>query len=376
MSTNYFLYFANSIFILFCSTSLLNSKPLQIIKERKNCTVNVSVLDSSLENKAIKILFGQPDKESTFDSTIIFIDKTKHSKSFKLDFSFTDSSLSYFILFQTIEEDNVQAIFSTTFYLLQKDTVHLELSDVASATSNLSFNNDRNNSINKITKAIEVNIFKGILREEDYDSLKNLAFNDLSYLLDKFPDIGLRLLVKYDRIGFQDSIDNIFFKIFFKKVDSLATFKKRNHFIKILNSEIRPDSLAMDFLSQSTDSSIISLKNYRGSYLLLDFWASWCDPCRIKNRYLKENYTDLSVLGFKFLSVSIDESSSAWKKILTEDDLPWDNSLIQDKKQKEILDNFYRLNGIPYTILIDPLGRVIGLNPSITQIKNVLKKKK
>jgi len=122
---------------------------------------------------------------------------------------------------------------------------------------------------------------------------------------------------------------------------------------------------APDFSSKTVEGKEISLSSYRGSYVLVDFWASWCMPCRAQNPGLVKIYNKYKNQNFKVLGVSLDAGKRGremWLKAIATDKLPWDQ--ISDLKGAFNSDNcrLYQINAVPTSFLIDPSGKIIGKN--------------
>lgn len=106
------------------------------------------------------------------------------------------------------------------------------------------------------------------------------------------------------------------------------------------------------------------LSGYKGKVLLIDFWASWCGPCRAAVPKLKELYSKYKSKGFEILSVSIDDSKSAWIKAMDEEKMPWRQLLSTDKE--ETMQTFL-FSGIPTLYLIDKDGKIIRGYTGLTE---------
>lgn len=105
----------------------------------------------------------------------------------------------------------------------------------------------------------------------------------------------------------------------------------------------------------------VTVQSYRGKYLLLDFWTSWCSPCRAEHYNMKQLYTQYKGRNFEILQVSLDDKEEKWKKALAEDQLPWTQVRCLTGWDKELAEKF-DVQGVPTTYLIDPQGRVIARN--------------
>jgi len=118
-------------------------------------------------------------------------------------------------------------------------------------------------------------------------------------------------------------------------------------------------NVAPDFTMNDTEGKPVSLSQYKGQYVLVDFWASWCGPCRGENPNVVAAYKKYKNKNFTVLGVSLDEDKDAWMKAIQKDGLNWKN--ISDLKgwQSAVVP-VYGIEGIPYNVLLDPEGKILA----------------
>lgn len=124
----------------------------------------------------------------------------------------------------------------------------------------------------------------------------------------------------------------------------------------------RPGEQAPDFTLKNLDGEDVTLSSLYGDYLLLDFWASWCAPCRAGVPFLKELYAKYHSKGFEILGIADDNKPEAWKKAVSEDQSPWVHVIDEFpvKNRPSLVGSLYGVHTIPCYILLDKEGKIIG----------------
>jgi len=150
---------------------------------------------------------------------------------------------------------------------------------------------------------------------------------------------------------------------FFGKMDKRV--KKSDNgkaFSKLLEAtqSVEIGNPAPDFTAKNLKEEAVSLNSFRGKYVLLDFWASWCGPCRKENPNVLKAYNAYKSKNFTVIGFSIDSSKSAWEKAVVQDGLPWTQLSGFGFSGDSLPANLYGISAIPSNFLIDPEGKIIA----------------
>ncbi len=136
-------------------------------------------------------------------------------------------------------------------------------------------------------------------------------------------------------------------------------------------SQIQPNitDSRLDFSLPDLKGDSIRLSSMKGKVFLLDFWASWCVPCRFSNKHLVKLYTKYKDKGFEILGVSLDDNRNAWKKAVNKDKITW--LQINDNGGWDALSAMkWNINAIPASFLIDKDGNVVAIDPEKQVLEN------
>tara|TARA_R110000822_G_scaffold47116_5_gene125193 strand:+ start:7167 stop:8198 length:1032 start_codon:yes stop_codon:yes gene_type:complete len=127
-----------------------------------------------------------------------------------------------------------------------------------------------------------------------------------------------------------------------------------------------------DFELPNNKGTLINTNKFRGKYLLIDFWASWCIPCRKQNIELLKVYKNHKNNDLEILGISIDNNKAAWLKAIDKDSIIWQNVIETNGFESDILQKYNVVSAIPHNYLIDPNGRIIMENISATELGELL----
>ena len=128
---------------------------------------------------------------------------------------------------------------------------------------------------------------------------------------------------------------------------------------------------ASDFRLPNQKGDSISLVSLRGKVVILDFWASWCAPCRVANKNLVKSYPRWKAKGVEIISISLDENAKSWLAAVKKDRLTW-IQLNEMKGWRSSVTTNWQINKIPASFLIDQEGNVIGRDLEGAELENAI----
>ena len=127
------------------------------------------------------------------------------------------------------------------------------------------------------------------------------------------------------------------------------------------NSNDGMGKIIPDFQQEDVNGKMINIKSLRGKYVLIDFWASWCGPCRGENPNVLNAFNKYKNKNFTVLGISLDKSKDAWQEAIKHDGLTWQH--VSDLKGwSNAVAQQFGIQSIPQNFLIDPTGKIIGKN--------------
>jgi peroxiredoxin len=130
---------------------------------------------------------------------------------------------------------------------------------------------------------------------------------------------------------------------------------------------------AYEIALPDAEGDTIRLSSFKGNLVLIDFWASWCGPCRISNKALTKIYPKYKNKGFEIFAVSLDENERSWKKAIAKDKITW-KQVIAIGGWYSATAETWKIEQLPTSFLLDKEGKIIAIDPDIKELEMILKK--
>lgn len=356
-----------------------NSYP-SFCQSKKGMKDNTLTINGKLKNLPFKVFTVHFVYENTLDSVLVVNNTFKYvTKPFNAPFLMTMYANS--MSFNRTDMD-------VTVFLLDGKNVNITSIDTF-----------RNISVSGSKAYVE---YKKL---EEIDQSYSSKFRNLNYNLDSTVDLEKRNAIKVEinnlrsEVGLQylnyvkqnpkspalmyallravDGITEDNHPLIRELYDGRTASEKLSRFgvkikRKIFDNTPRVGEKAVNFTLENLAGDSVTLDKFKGKYVLLDFWASWCSPCREENKYLLMAYNKYKSKNFSILSVSADLDKNNWIKAIEKDGLVWEQ-VIDDSDNKA--QKRYKISLFPTNFLIDPEGKIIERNLRGMQLLKVLDKR-
>jgi thiol-disulfide isomerase/thioredoxin len=149
-----------------------------------------------------------------------------------------------------------------------------------------------------------------------------------------------------------------------KFLDNFSDYPEYTSFLQNFYNQIErvsPGQPAISFSIPNQKGEIVKMEDFKGKYVLLDFWASWCIPCLDEFPHMKDLYNNYSRDNFEIAAISIEKDSLRWRQTINRFENPWPQLYAGEGFQQETFQK-YRGGGIPFYILVGPQGKIIRYN--------------
>ncbi len=205
------------------------------------------------------------------------------------------------------------------------------------------------------------------------DSLQNIIniahTNFIKEHSDSYPGLFVLYYQILDKLYTKDGALELL-SLFEKNYSGSIYYKSCKSMIANKNC-VQVGSIAPDFSCTDSNNKMISLSDYRGKYVLLEFWSSWCGPCRSEVPFLVKAYEKYKKLGLEIIGISLDINKATWRKTIEEKKFSW-IQICDFKGHFNEIAVLYTVNSVPNNFLINPEGRIIAKNLRTIQLKEKL----
>ena len=256
--------------------------------------------------------------------------------------------------------------------------VHVIMQPREKATLDLGFRHDIGQiTIESVKGSADMEVYR------QYSALNAAAMSD-PQLQTSMPDSMQALLSRNTDVLMSAFLVTYFEQAFeqyaglYKEIrDALIGRYPKNEFVRHLDDKLRGAVFAgmeaPDIEMADRDGKIRRLSDLRGKLVLIDFWASWCSPCRRENPNVVRIYKKYKDMGFEIFSVSLDNSREKWLQAIETDGLEWENHVSDLRGWNSAGGRLYGVTSIPATVLVDKDGTILARNLRGAELENKIK---
>jgi thiol-disulfide isomerase/thioredoxin len=240
---------------------------------------------------------------------------------------------------------------------------HPDMAEINRITD--SAQNIQSEALKMLAKFRETNDTVQYKTARDLIGKSNSIFEDIHSLESVFvknnPDVAYSAsLLRFDYDNNIDDYEKAFYALSERVQNSPAGILVKNFITGVRTSEV--GAQAPDFTLKALDGQEITLSNYRDKYVLIDFWGSWCRPCRQSSPLLVELYSNLKKhnVNIEFIGIACNEQSDEmWIKAIEDDKLAWIHLNDSHSGKDKSIQKRYAINGVPTSILVSPEGKIL-----------------
>jgi len=321
-----------------------------------------------------KYVFLAKMSDETYD--IVDFDSTRIvGDTFQFEGIVPDSLEFYHVFINKFDGDRMRH--DPIVLVPERDTIHITLNDKFETTVSGAPFTDRINELERVIKAHRENEYQRYI-SPDFDGTLPQELIDKAMEIEE--EISAILEQTKGSPSFDDLLNRYARSLSQQRYEELAQYRGKRSIIRSENAykATRQEGSAVigepffELHCQDVNGNDVALSQFveEGKIVFLDFWASWCGPCRQEIPLLKEVYSLYKDKGLEVISIAVHDSEANWLQAVQEEDMPWPQLL--STVEKTLATQVYGFNGIPYTLLIGKDGKVIGKNLRGVVIKGEL----
>jgi peroxiredoxin len=217
----------------------------------------------------------------------------------------------------------------------------------------------------EFAKASQMNDQKRIMEiQAEYIKILDRGYDQVAAMInDQPPSLGLINLLQQNNLLDRDKYFDVYIKAADKFKKEWPDYKYGKDFVAYVDKMkvTAVGQVAPEIELPNPEGQVIKLSSLRGKYVLIDFWAKWCGPCRRENPNVVMAYNKFKDKGFEVFGVSLDRNKEDWLQAIAEDGLTWTHvSDLKYFESKAATD--YNISAIPFSILVDKEGKIIAKN--------------